>query len=402
VTDDTADAMFEHYLTLNQWMVEPSVVRRYCDLAAPTLEWLMDLGVVFPPERVYRSGIGSTPRGHQPQGEGAAVVAVLEAHRASRGVDLVLDARVDALLRSEQGAITGIRSGNDEASCAAVVIAAGGFGANPELLAEHYPDAAAAGNWSWYIGSPMARGDGLKLGSAVGAAIDGHNRGLLLVTPGFSRDLEVLLPGWLILVNQQGRRFADETASYTVLGGLIKQQGGRAFAVFDEPARAAARRTPFSQAFWVDEVLAQKAEDGTIARADTLADLAARIEVDGAALPVLTAPSSSPARAACGPSTRRLSTGSRCGRPLSAGREPACGSMPIPGCSAPTSGRSRDSLRRERRLARCTAIVTSAAADPSVRASCSAGWPVRWRPPLHSARTEIDRHSAPCSRLQSP
>ncbi len=284
VTDDTADAMFEHYLTLNQWMVEPSVVRRYCDLAAPTLEWLMDLGVVFPPERVYRSGIGSTPRGHQPQGEGAAVVAVLEAHRASRGVDLVLDARVDALLRSEQGAITGIRSGNDEASCAAVVIAAGGFGANPELLAEHYPDAAAAGNWSWYIGSPMARGDGLKLGSAVGAAIDGHNRGLLLVTPGFSRDLEVLLPGWLILVNQQGRRFADETASYTVLGGLIKQQGGRAFAVFDEPARAAARRTPFSQAFWVDEVLAQKAEDGTIARADTLADLAARIEVDGAAL----------------------------------------------------------------------------------------------------------------------
>ena len=36
--DDDADAMFEHYMTLNQWLVEPSVVRRYCDLSAPILE----------------------------------------------------------------------------------------------------------------------------------------------------------------------------------------------------------------------------------------------------------------------------------------------------------------------------------------------------------------------------
>jgi fumarate reductase flavoprotein subunit len=284
VTDDSADAMFEHYMTLNQWMVEPSVVRRYCDLSAPTFEWLKDLGVVFPASGVYPSGVGSTPRGHQPEGAGAAVIQVLDAQCAARGVDMVFDARVDELMTGDSGEITGIRIGDDEATCGAVVMATGGFGANPELLAEHYPAAAAAGNWSWYIGSPMARGDGLKLGTAVGAAIDGHNRGLLLVTPGFSRDLEVLLPGWLILVNQQGRRFTNETVSYTVLGGLIEQQGGNAFAVFDEPARAAASRNPMSQAFWVNEVLEQKADEGTIVRADTLADLARQIEVDGEAL----------------------------------------------------------------------------------------------------------------------
>ena len=39
------------------------------------------------------------------------------------------------------------------------------------------------------------RGDGIALGRQAGAAIDGENRGLLLLTPGFSRDLEIFLPG---------------------------------------------------------------------------------------------------------------------------------------------------------------------------------------------------------------
>jgi len=284
IEGDTAEAMFEHYMTLNQWMVEPSVVRRYCELSAPTFEWLRAQGVGFSPATLYESGVGPVPRGHPPEGGGEAVVQALDAQRAARGVDVVLDSRVDELLRDDSGRVVGIRIGQDEAHCGAVVMAAGGFGANPAMYAEYFPDAAAAGNWSWYIGSPMARGDGLKLGRAVGAAVDGHNRGLLLVTPGFSRDLEVLLPGWLILVNQEGRRFTDETAPYTVLGGLIQKQGGRAFAVFDEPAREAARRRPGSQAYWVNEVLEQKAEDGTIARADTLEELATKVEIRAAGL----------------------------------------------------------------------------------------------------------------------
>jgi fumarate reductase flavoprotein subunit len=108
--------------------------------------------------------------------------------------------------------------------------------------------------------------------------VDGHNRGLLLVTPGFSRDLEVLLPGWLILVDREGRRFTNESAPYTVLGGLIQRHGGSAFAIFDEPARASAAPGPLSRAYWVDEILEARADDGTIVRADTLEELARRTE----------------------------------------------------------------------------------------------------------------------------
>ena len=53
------------------------------------------------------------------------------------------------------------------------------------------------------------------------------------------KDIQVVksLPGWLILVNSQVRRFANESAPYAVLGGLIQKEGGSAWAIFDEAAR---------------------------------------------------------------------------------------------------------------------------------------------------------------------
>jgi len=271
-------------MTLNQWLVDPAVVRRYCDLSAPTFEWLKSLGVQFAPEGVYPSGVGSTPRGHQPEGAGEAVVQVLDGHRSHKGVDLVLQSRVTALVSDADGRVTGVRIGEDEASCAAVIMATGGFGANPEMIEQYYPEAASSGAWRWYIGTEGAQGDGITLGQAVGATIAGHNRGLLLVTPGFSRDLEVLLPSWLILVNAAGRRFTNESAPYTVLGGLIQHQQGPVFAVFDERARREAKPNPMSQAYWVADVLARKADEGIIQRADSLSALAQAAGVDAQGL----------------------------------------------------------------------------------------------------------------------
>jgi fumarate reductase flavoprotein subunit len=282
--EDSADAMFEHIMVLNQWMLEPAVVRRYCDASASTLEWIRGLGVVFKPEHVHVSGVGSVPRGHVPEGEGLAVVSALDLQRSRRGVDLALAMRVSALLTEEDGRVIGLRAGEETLRAGAVVVATGGFGANPRLIEEYYPDAAAAGDWCWYIGSPEARGDGIVLGREVGAAIDGRNRGLLLLTPGFSRDLEIFLPGWIALVDRAGRRFVDETAPYTMMAGLVKRHGGVAFALFDESARAAAAPNPLSRAYWVADVLASKAEEGRIVRAGSVAELARRAGIDASAL----------------------------------------------------------------------------------------------------------------------
>jgi fumarate reductase flavoprotein subunit len=282
--DDTPDDMYEHYMTLNQWMVDPRVVRKYCDLSGPTFEWLMNLGVEFLPEGVYPSGVSSIPRGHQPTGGGQEVINILEGHRSHKGIDIVLDARVTELIVDSENRIQGVSIGKDKAFCGAVVIATGGFGANEKLLQSHYPKSQVVGDWSWYIGAKGARGDGLLLGEAVGGSIDGRDRGLLLVTPGFSQDLEVLFPSWLILVNKEGRRFASESSPYTVLGGLIESQGGSAYAIFDETARINAKPNSSSQAYWVSDVLEKKAEEGFIKRATNIETLAKDIGLEPKAL----------------------------------------------------------------------------------------------------------------------
>jgi len=282
--EDDPEAMFEHVMTLQQWMVEPSIVRRYCEDSAPTLDWLRELGVVFDQAHLHVSGVGGTPRGHVPQGDGREVVHVLDRERSRLGVELALATRVDGLLRGEAGEVCGVRAGEQTLRAGAVVMASGGFGANPALFGRLFPDAAAAGDWAWYVGCDEARGDGLTLGEEAGAAIDGVNRGLLLPTPGFSKDLEVFLPGWLMLVDRAGRRFANETAPYSMMTGLLQRHGGSAFAVFDEPARRAAEPNPISKAYWVNDVLAARAQAGDIHRADTLEALARAAGIDPVAL----------------------------------------------------------------------------------------------------------------------
>src|ERR1700754_1811723 len=42
--DDDADAMFHDYMQLNGWNVDAGVVRRFAELAGPTVEWLRGPG----------------------------------------------------------------------------------------------------------------------------------------------------------------------------------------------------------------------------------------------------------------------------------------------------------------------------------------------------------------------
>ena len=121
------------------------------------------------------------------------------------------------------------------------------------------------------------------MGRAAGADIDGYNRGLLLATPGFYKDLDVYTPGWLVFVNREGRRFIDETTEYAVMSGVIKEQlGGTVFAVFDEQARASAKLDPaheaaYSEGFtftWGPEKLNEQIQKGKVLKAQTLEELA--------------------------------------------------------------------------------------------------------------------------------
>ncbi len=240
---DDADSLFHDYMQLNQWKVESAVVRRLAELAGPTVEWLGDLGVQFYDQLVF-GGDEPLPRVHCPIGRGQAVVDVLASHCRGAGVEIALGQRVDRLL-TQDGTVMGVGVGEDTLTAGAVVVATGGFGANPEKLARYFPSAADTG-WAWYIGADGSRGDHLDLAVQVGAQVAGFNRGLRLLHADFARIYEAYLPGWLVLVDRQGRRFCDETAPYGIMDGLIQERGDVAYAIFDQTALDEATATPAS------------------------------------------------------------------------------------------------------------------------------------------------------------
>jgi succinate dehydrogenase/fumarate reductase flavoprotein subunit len=274
---DTADEFFDHYLTFNRWQADPAVARRFCDQATATMAWLGELGVEFRPENLYRAARERVPRTHRPTGGGLAIVEAL--HRACRdaGVEFALGNRVDDLLVSD-GRVTGVRSRGEELTAHAVIITTGGFGGNPGLFAEHFPDAGRGGGEPWSPEPATCAGDGLRLGARAGAATGGRNRGELLLSTGFARDLEPFVPGWMVYVTPGGRRFVNEAAPYTVITPTLLAQADWCWAIFDEAARTSATApvdARWGMGSWIGEVLLAEARKGRVLTADTMAGLAA-------------------------------------------------------------------------------------------------------------------------------
>ena len=88
-------------------------------------------------------------------------------------------------------------------------------------------------------------------------------------------------PSARILVDQDGRRFMDEDASYAVAAGIVDDHGGTAWMIFDEAARL---RLPAGYADWGPDQLLAEVAAGRTHRADSLDQLATTIGVPPATL----------------------------------------------------------------------------------------------------------------------
>jgi fumarate reductase flavoprotein subunit len=191
-------------------------------------------------------------------------------------VEIALGNRVDALL-TEGDRVGGVRARNEELTARSVVIATGGFGSNPELVKLHYPDAGRAGEGVWSPAPGSCLGDGLKIAEAVGAGATGTNHGELLLSTGFSHDLEPFVPGWLVYVTDRGHRFVNELAPHTVITPLALTHGDLCWAVLDEAARRSATGAEdarFGAGSWTADTLAAETRRGRVHSAPTIPELA--------------------------------------------------------------------------------------------------------------------------------
>lgn len=130
-----------------------------------------------------------------------------------------------------------------------VVLAAGGFIVNRDLVREHAP----AFRGGLPLGTLGDDGTGIRLGVEAGGATDRMDS---VSAWRFLSPPSALLRG--VLVNQAGRRFIDESRYGAAIGhAMITEQGGRAWLLIDEPILREARRQLRTETLWFQRMQAQ-------------------------------------------------------------------------------------------------------------------------------------------------
>jgi 3-oxo-5alpha-steroid 4-dehydrogenase len=254
--DDSPDEMYAYLMAVTP-DPEPDKIRAYADGSAEHCDWLEGLGFEF--ERSYyphkaviqpqtqglmytgnekvwpfRDLAVGASRGHTVtvpgDTQGAKLVIDLLVRRASElGVQVRYETAATEL-RTEGERVTGVRwrsfEGTGSIRSRAVILAAGGFVMNAEMVAEHVPQLARK---PFVLGTSYDDGLAIRLGqSAGGQAL--HMDQAFITAPFYP-------PGRLvtgIIVNRDGRRFVAEDSYHSRTSGFVLDQpGSAAFLIVD-------------------------------------------------------------------------------------------------------------------------------------------------------------------------
>lgn len=240
--DDSLDQHYNDTIKGGHGFNVTTLVWKMVGGAAEAVEWLKGMGADM--SDVGKMAGSSVPRSHRPAG-GAAVgphlMKVLKRGSEDKAVQIRLHNKVTGLLTDKNGAVTGVRvsskKGDYEITSKAVIIAIGGFGSNASLIAKLRPELSGfpTSNHSGATGDALSWIDGIKADTIHMNFIQTHPTGEksshILIT-------EAIRGNGAILVNKEGRRFANEMIPRDELSNTILRQSGRsAYIVFGESIR---------------------------------------------------------------------------------------------------------------------------------------------------------------------
>ncbi|MCF8604465.1 FAD-binding protein [Gordonia sp. HY442] len=255
---DSADEMAK-YITAVSRDPEPEKIRAYCDDSVDHFDWLENLGFEF--ERSYypekaviqpqTQGLMFTgnekvwpfnekavpaPRGHKVPVEGdtggaGMVIELLVKRLDEMNVPIRYEVGGRRLVIDDAGAVVGVqyKDGPNEGFIRAksVIIAAGGFVMNPDMVAAHVPQLAEK---PFTLGSTYDDGLGIRMGVSVGAELK-HMDQAFITAPVYPPS--ILLTG--LVVNKEGKRFVAEDSYHSRTSGFVIDQTDRAaFLIVDE------------------------------------------------------------------------------------------------------------------------------------------------------------------------
>lgn len=259
---------------------DPALVDLYVRRQRQDYAWLKSKGVEF--HKITLSSNQAVPRTHPTDPE-QLMRALNDRARQHPHIAYATDSAVDDLVDGADG-IRGVRvNGQDVRARAGVVLAAGGFSRNPALVGKFVPrleQALALGGegnqgktllMAWKRGADLV--DMAFINGTFGVSLNHYPD--TRVEPGDNPLLRLAIYKGAIAVNRDGRRFADESISYKVLGEIcLSQPGGFAFQVFDQPMMDQSQPQPNSND------LKGALEAGLVRTAPSIRELAASVGID--------------------------------------------------------------------------------------------------------------------------
>ncbi|CAM4385395.1 flavocytochrome c [Paenibacillus typhae] len=275
---DSPELHYEDTMKGGKNLNNPDLVRTLTNGAAASVEWLKENGAEL--SEVGRAGGASVNRIHRPAGGEAAgnfIVVALKKKLEEYNIDVRLQTTANEIIKNKDGVVTGVKVTDKEnkqytINADSVILAAGGFGANMEMIKSYQPQLADFSTTN----HPGATGDGTTMAEKIGAklvdmkeiqihptTIPGHG---VLITEGVRGD-------GAILVNTEGKRFTNELLTRDVVSqNILAQPGKVAYLIFNDELRANLKAT--EEYFGMDLV-----KEGS-----TPAELAQQIGIDAAAL----------------------------------------------------------------------------------------------------------------------
>jgi len=296
--EDTPDLAFKDWIAWGGPSADEVWARYYIEHSLHDLYyWAENLGARWADMKEQEGN--SVVRWARTEHNGLGLMRHLIDGFRSKGGEIVVDTEITGLSR-ENGHITGLEGRDTKTGepvsvrSKAVVVTTGGFNSNVDMVREFSPD---LGNHKVLEGSgPNSTGSGHKLIRGVGGYLThmDHIWFYVYATPDYRdpaqrRGLVFRQVPGTIWVNQQGRRFHNEALSggNSATPALMAQNPRHAWAIMDTAMTATMEiADPYYRDG--DKVVRAKVMElldnsPFIRKANTLAELAQRIEVDAAA-----------------------------------------------------------------------------------------------------------------------
>ncbi len=241
---DTEELMELDTMIGGKGINDPELVETLAEDSSEGVEWLKKYGIDL--SNVGAFGGASVKRIHRPVDASGKTVSVgaymiplmKDACEANENITILLETTANEIIMAGGKAAGIVATGKDgntvTVNAKAVVLAAGGFGANLEMVASYKPELEGF----MTTNAPGLQGQGIKMAQAVGAATVDMEQ--IQIHPTVQFDTAALITEGLrgdgaILVNAEGKRFIDEVGTRDVVSAAeIAQTGSYSWLIVDQ------------------------------------------------------------------------------------------------------------------------------------------------------------------------